>query len=101
QIVKESGTRTATYDFEVVTPEEADLMAKLCKFLQETLPIPRIVLPGDPAKHRYSPDDRRRLAAAAARIGRASVAFVESLNRVIAQAEGGVARPGGPGSGSR
>src|SRR5206468_3682916 len=79
QIVTESSTHTAAYQFEVLTPDESALVAALCKLLQETLPIRRFVFPGDPYKHRYSPEDRRLLVSAVKRIGSASAIFVHRL----------------------
>jgi hypothetical protein len=42
QIMKVSGTRTATFQFEVLTPDEAAIIEKYCRLLEATLPIPRL-----------------------------------------------------------
>lgn len=83
--IVETGTRVATYAVEVLTPQEAELAVALCKLLQETLPIPRMVFPGDPAVERVLPAVAQRLAELQGRFEQRAATFVQRLNQVIAE----------------
>lgn len=83
--VTETGTQTKDYRVEVLTGAEAAMAAALCKLRQETLPIPRMVFPGDPAKVRSLPEVAQRLRELRGRFEASTAVFVERLSQVISE----------------
>lgn len=79
----ETATSRASYKLEVLTTEEANFAAVLCKLQQETLPIPTLVFPGDPARVRNPAE----LVAMRERFEARATAFLKQLNHLIATTE--------------
>jgi hypothetical protein len=67
QTLQQSTNRTAQMSLLVLSATEAEMARVLCRMWQETLPIRRLVFPGDPAE-RLSPAEAEKLKAGAVRV---------------------------------
>lgn len=83
QTETESDERTGGFSFDVLTEREASLASAICRLLQETLPIPRFVFPGDPARRRYTLAELQYMRSVAERITGDAAAVAKRLTRVI------------------
>ena len=84
-VVTETGTRMEQYHVEVLTEQEAAMATALCRLWQQTLPIPQMVFPGDPARVRSMPAVAERLKDLRGRFEASAAGFVKQLNEVIGQ----------------
>jgi len=82
QTVQQSTVRTAKLSLLVLTESQAELAQVLCRLFQETLPIRRLVFPGDPAK-RLSPADTGQLHALAVQVQEHAATLARLLDVVL------------------